>query len=193
MRINTMEIQLRNDGWGKKKKKKEQQPSKSDIFLQKGHDVTEFQMIVAAFLRLQALDDHLAHFTSKITKVSPLSAANADRNATLATKEKGNKSEDITLLWWRHLQSWMSFLFFFYILGFFCPSPAHHHVFPIVWICSLAFILSEAILEFLGSAEHWYSGGGGHMWDRWELCPRTVELRKEAGRGEGMEGGGDGV
>lgn len=33
--------------------------------LQKGHDVTEFQMIVAASLRFQALDEHLAHFTSK--------------------------------------------------------------------------------------------------------------------------------
>lgn len=82
---------------------------------------------------------------------------------------------------------------FFTFWGRGCPSPGHHHVFPIVWICSLAFILSEAILEFLGSAEHWYTGAGGHMWDRWELCPRTVELRNEAGKGEGMEGGGDGV
>lgn len=60
-------------------------------------------------------------------------------------------------------------------------------------MCSLAFIRSEAMLEFLGSAEHWYTGAGGHMWDRWELCPSTVEVRKEAGKGEAMEGGGDGV
>lgn len=63
-------------------------------------------------------------------------------------------------------------------------------------MCSLAFILSEAILEFLGSAEHWYVGGGGHIeprWGRCELCPRAGELRKEADKEEGMEGGGEGA
>lgn len=78
----------------------------------------------------------------------------------------------------------------------FVPVLQHHHVFPIDWICSLAFILSEAILEFLGSAEHWYTAGGGHMepmWGRWGLCPRPGELRKEDGKDVGMEGGGEGV
>lgn len=33
--------------------------------LQKGRDVTEFQTIIAAYLRFQALDEHLVHFTCK--------------------------------------------------------------------------------------------------------------------------------
>lgn len=60
-------------------------------------------------------------------------------------------------------------------------------------MCSLAFILSEAILEFRGSDEHWYAGGGGHMelmWGRWGLCPKLGELNKEVGKEEGIEGGG---
>lgn len=57
MQINTKKTQ---EGW--RMKEKEQQ--KCHI-LQKGRDVTEFQTIVAAYLRFQALDEHLVHFTCK--------------------------------------------------------------------------------------------------------------------------------
>lgn len=63
-------------------------------------------------------------------------------------------------------------------------------------MCSLAFILREAILEFLGSAEHWYKEAGGHiepMWGRWGPCPSVEGLRKEVGKDDGMAGGGEGV
>lgn len=73
-------------------------------------------------------------------------------------------------------------------------TNVHHQVFPIDWMCSLAFIRSDAILEFLGSAEHWYAEGGGHIdpiWGRWGLCPRAGQLRKGADK-EGMEEGGGG-
>lgn len=67
-----------------------------------------------------------------------------------------------------------------------------YHVFPIDCMCSLAFILSEAMLVFRGSAsssenlsinpEHWYADGGGHtapMWGRGWLS--VDELRNCGG------------
>lgn len=59
MQINTKKTQ---QGW--RMKEKEQQPSKSVVFYRKVA-MSEFQTIVAAYLRFQALDEHLVHFTCK--------------------------------------------------------------------------------------------------------------------------------
>ncbi|TNN85285.1 Gastrin-releasing peptide [Liparis tanakae] len=56
--------------------------------------------------------------------------------------------------------------------------------------CEVDTMKREAMLEFLGSAEQWYAGGGGHMEPMWG---RAGGLRKEAGKEEGMDGGGEGV
>lgn len=70
-------------------------------------------------------------------------------------------------------------------------SSSVYHVFPIDWMCSFAFILSEAILVFRGSAsssvnlsikpEHWYAGGGGHTAPIWGRGWLSVDELKNCG------------